>query len=108
MKHAIEEQERIIDNIKSMYSNIDELTTKTLSVEEFQKSYPVEDFSVITNDIMKSYAIDVIKKSKDLDDKKDNFQKAADEINSYEKVFVKADNGIREVFYVKEKVKIDD
>lgn len=172
MEHAIKEQERISKNILSMYSNSNTLTTKELSVDEFQKSYPIEDFSVITADIMKSYISDVIEKAgkdeyKDWssDDhrkqasihndkyskvpglssknqeirmkakaesemhqkeaikhselakqkggekgdalvKSEIIKETADEINSYEKIIVKAENGAKQLFYVKDKSKI--
>jgi hypothetical protein len=63
MNHAHKRQQELHANILSMYSNKEQLTTKEMSVEEFQKSYPEEDFVIITDDVMKSYVADVIEKA---------------------------------------------
>lgn len=106
MNHAIEREKEIKANILKMYSNKAELTTKEMSVEEFQKSYPVEEFNVVTSKIMESYCKNSVEKINATTDKVEKsalLEKIAADINTHEGVIVKAENGVANKFYVKKK-----
>lgn len=100
MSHVLEARKQFIQRMERMYSNAEQLTTKKMSVEQFQKSFPETDFNVITNDVMKGYITEVIQNVKKSEDK-ELLQKSATEINSFESVLVEATNGVQKRFYVK-------
>lgn len=111
MNHAHQKREEIAKNILSIYSNKEQLTTKEMSVEEFEKSFPVEQFTVVTDKIMKSYVTETVEKVKAITEKqeKDDFiKKSADEINSFERIIVSASNAVKKHFYVKKKEQASD
>lgn len=101
-----EKREETAKNILSIYSNKDSLVTKELSVEDFQKSYPTEEFNVITNDILKSYSqkiVEDINSTKDIAEREAIVKSSAEEINAYTGINVKSENGAIKRFYVKKK-----
>lgn len=108
MNHVIERQKELAKNILNIYSNKESLTTKVLSIEDFQKSYPIEEFSIVTDEIIKSFsmkAVDEINKIKNEKEKAEFINKAAEDINSFESILVKSENGAIEKFHVKKKSK---
>ncbi len=103
-----EKREETAKNILSIYSNKDSLVTKELSVEDFQKSYPTEEFNVITNDILKSYSqkiVEDINSTKDMSEREALVKSSSEEINAYTGINVKSENGVIKRFYVKKKLK---
>lgn len=110
MSHAIEKQKEISKNILSIYTNVKDVTTKEMSVEEFQKSFPVEEFTVVSNDTMKSYAKEQVGKINAIKDEVEKGQLTsviAEELKSYDKTIVVGKNDIKKSFYTKKKVKED-
>ena len=110
MNHAIEKEKEIKANILKMYSNTAELTTKEMSVEDFQKSYPADQFSVITNKMMESYckeSVDKINANEDKIEKAALIDNIAKDINAHESIIVKAENGTMQKFFVKKKELIE-
>lgn len=106
MNHAIKRQEELKANILKMYSNKEQLTSKEMSVEDFQKSYPVDKFNVVTSKIMESYCKESVEKINAIADKVEKstlVEKVAADINAHESVIVKAENGIAKKFFVKKK-----
>ena len=107
--HVKSERKRISDNILKSYKNIEDVTTPTISVEKFNEDFfeKSEQFSVISDAIMKSFVHDLIEtvnETERQEAKVELLEKAKIEIQAYKKFNVQPKEGDSIVFYVKDKI----
>jgi len=107
--HVKSERKRISDNILKSYSNIGDVTTPTIDIEKFNEQYfeKSEQFSVISDVVMKSYVselIETINETEGQEAKIELLEKAKIDIQLYRKFNVQPEKGDAIVFYVKDKI----
>lgn len=104
--HAIKRQAELAANIMSMYTNVNEVTKKVVGIEEFQKSYTDETHVILTQPQITKWVEDTLQKSakiQDLNEKQELEKAATNDLNSFEKIHVVAENGNNSVLFVKKR-----
>lgn len=103
LNHYIGKEDEMKDNIVKGFDNKEEFIEKSISVEDFEKSYSKDEYEIYTRDNMKEYLDDIQKSINQNSEKEEEIlSKAKEDIANLSKVNVQKGRDVKS-FWVRKK-----